>query len=292
MIKSMTGYGSAELTAVGKKVSVEIKSVNHRYIDINIRAPRTYGYIEEAIRTALSEYMNRGKVDVYVNIEDISGEDTKILINKAVAKGYYDALAEIRDQFEIEDKINLATLSRFSDIFKVEKAEDDNEEILKVVSEVAKEAGKAFAAMREAEGERLYADIMYHTDEIEKMVLRIEEYAPSIVSEYKARLENRMKEILENVPVDENRLMNEVAIFSDRVNVNEEIIRLKSHIVHMRKLLSLSEPVGRKIDFLIQEMNRETNTIGSKTNDLTVAEIVIDIKAGIEKMREQVQNVE
>lgn len=292
MIKSMTGYGVSEQIISGKKISVELKSVNHRYSDINIRAPRSYGYMEEEIRSVLSKHIARGKVDVYVNIEDIDGENTKILINKPIAKGYYDALAEIRDEFEIEDKINIATLSRFSDIFKVEKAEEDNEEIIKAVGAVAEEACKAFSAMRVNEGARLWEDITGQLDEIDKQVLNIEEHAPSIVKEYTERLEARMKEILGNVPLDENRILNEVAIFSDRVNVNEEIIRLKSHITQMRSLLQMSEPVGRKMDFLVQEMNREINTIGSKANDLKVAKTVIDVKSSIEKMREQIQNVE
>lgn len=292
MIKSMTGYGSAERIGCDKKFTVEIRSVNHRYSDINIKTPRSYAFAEDAMRKTLSKHINRGKVDVFLSVEGMNGETGEVFVNMEIAKGYHAALMQIRDTFGIKEDIRLQDISRFSDVFSLQRAEEDTEAIGQLICEATNDAAIAFSAMREKEGEQLFADLSEQTDIMEKLVDEVETRAPKIVSEYASRLEARMHEILENVPVDEGRLLNEVAIFSDKVNVNEELIRLRSHILQMRQFLTASEPIGRKMDFLIQEMNREINTVGSKSNDLEVARLVIDIKAVIEKLREQVQNVE
>ncbi len=292
MIKSMTGYGSAEITENGRKISVEIKSVNHRYKDLNVRVPRNYGYLEDVVRTEISSFLQRGKTDVYVSMEQVEGENYEVSVNTQVAKGYYKALETIKNELDLKDNISLTNIIKFSDIFNIQKPDENDEEIVALAKKVICEAGKSFTEMRSKEGEKLYEDLLCGLCDIENLLSKIEERAPSIVEEYSVRLRERMQEILDETTVDEGRLLNEVAIFSDRVNINEEIIRLKSHFAQMREMIASNEPVGRKLDFLIQEMNRETNTIGSKSNDLDVAKIVIDIKSGIEKLREQVQNVE
>ena len=292
MIKSMTGYGSAERIGCDKKFTVEIRSVNHRYSDVNVKTPRSFAFCEEAIRKTLGKHISRGKVDVFLSVEGVSGDTGQVFVNLEIARGYYEALLKLRETFGLADDIELRDISRFSDVFTLQKAEEDTEAILNIITETAKEAVLAFTAMREKEGQELFRDLSENTDAMEALVGEIEERSPQIVSEYRERLETRIREILESVELDEGRLLNEVAIFADKVNVNEELKRLKSHISQMRSFLASKEPVGRKMDFLIQEMNREVNTIGSKSNDLAVARLVIDCKAVIEKLREQVQNVE
>ncbi len=292
MIKSMTGYGSGERIGCDKKFTVEIRSVNHRYSDINVKTPRSYAFAEDAMRKALARFVSRGKVDVFLSVEGINGDSGEVFVNMDIAGGYHAALEKLRESFGIASPVTLQELARFSDIFTLQRAEEDTEAITALVREATEAAAAAFAAMREREGEQLYADLSEQTDAMEAMVDQLEARTPKIVSEYAARLQTRIREILDAVPVDEGRLMNEVAVFADKVNVNEELIRLRSHIMQMREFLQATEPIGRKMDFLIQEMNREINTVGSKSNDLEVARLVIDIKAIIEKLREQVQNVE
>ncbi len=292
MIKSMTGYGSGERIGCDKKFTVEIRSVNHRYSDINVKTPRSYAFAEDAMRKTLSRHVSRGKVDVFLSVEGINGDSGEVFVNMDIAGGYHAALEKLRETFGISDPVSLRDLSRFSDIFTLQKAEEDTEAITVLIREATEAAVEAFTAMRKKEGEQLFADLSEQTDAMEVLVNELEARTPKIVSEYAARLETRIREILDVVPVDEGRLLNEVAIFADKVNVNEELIRLRSHILQMRDFLKASEPIGRKMDFLIQEMNREINTVGSKSNDLEVARLVIDIKAIIEKLREQIQNVE
>lgn len=292
MIKSMTGYGSAERIGCDKKFTVEIRSVNHRYSDINVKTPRAYAFAEDAMRKALGRHISRGKVDVFLSVEGLSGESGEVFVNMEIAKGYYAALEKLRETFGVEDAVELRDVARFSDVFSLQRATEDTEQITALIKEATNEAALAFTAMREKEGQQLFADLSEQADTMEALVGEVEERTPKIVSEYATRLQTRMREILDAVPVDEGRLLNEVAIFADKVNVNEELIRLHSHIMQMRSFLQASEPIGRKMDFLIQEMNREINTIGSKSNDLEVARLVIDIKAVIEKLREQIQNVE
>ncbi len=292
MIKSMTGYGSGERIGCDKKFTVEIRSVNHRYSDINVKTPRSFTFAEDTMRKTLSRHISRGKVDVFLSVEGINGETGEVFVNMEIAKGYYAALTQLRETFGMADAVSLRDVARFSDVFTLQRAEEDTEQMTELIREATEEAALAFSAMREKEGQQLFNDLSENTNTMEALVDEVEKRTPKIVSEYKARLEGRMREILDGVPVDEGRLLNEVAIFADKVNVNEELIRLRSHILQMRQFLLASEPIGRKMDFLIQEMNREINTVGSKSNDLEVARLVIDIKAVIEKLREQVQNVE
>lgn len=292
MIKSMTGYGSAERIGYDKKFTVEIRSVNHRYSDVNVKTPRSYTFAEDTMRKAISRHVSRGKVDVFLSVEGMGGDSGEVFVNIEIAKGYHAALIKLKETFGIGGEISLRDLARFQDVFSLQRAAEDTEEIANIIREATEEAARAFTAMREQEGKQLFCDLTEHTNALEALVDEIEKRAPQIVTEYAARLQNRMQEILGSVPVDEGRLLNEVAVFADKVNVNEELIRLRSHILQMRTFLEAKEPVGRKMDFLIQEMNREVNTIGSKSNDLAVAKAVIDCKAVIEKLREQIQNVE
>lgn len=294
MIKSMTGYGNGTSECQEKEFTVEVRSVNHRYSDFNIKYPRSYSFAEDAIRKKMAGTIKRGKADVFVTVENKEGQGSAVKVDKALAKSYFEGMRELSQELGIPfgDNINPSVFLRIPDVFLVDKPEEDQEEILAAILSALEAALKNFDDMRLIEGEKLREDMSGHLDVIEEMTLRIEARAPMIVEEYKTRIETRMKELLEDVPVDENRLMNEVAIFSDRVNINEEIVRLKSHIAQMRTMLVSDEPVGRKLDFLIQEMNREINTTGSKSNDLETARIVIDVKAEIEKLREQCQNIE
>ena len=292
MIKSMTGYGAATQTGCGKKFTVEIKSVNHRYSDISVKTPRNYAFLEETVKKALSEYISRGKTDVYITVETIEGTEGEVLLNMPMARSYYTALENLRDGLSIDGEIKIEHLTRFSDIFTVIKPEEDTDEISAIVLRAAKNAAEAFVEMRSVEGARLAEDMLSELEVIASYVDEVEKASPRVIEEYTQRMRERMKEILGSFPVDEGRLLNEVAVFADKVNVNEEIVRLKSHIKQMRTMLGADTPVGKKLDFLIQEMNREVNTIGSKSNDLKILGRVIDLKACIEKIREQVQNIE
>ncbi len=292
MIKSMTGYGSGECVGCDKKFTVEIRSVNHRYSDMNIKVPRSMSFAEDAIRKTLARHIARGKVDVYVSVEGLSGDVGEVSVNMEIAEGYYRALQTISKGFSLQDTITLSSLTRFPEIFKLQRPEEDAEAVLAAILEATEKAVSAFTKMRTVEGEQLFRDLSTVTDEVEALLGDIEIRTPQIVKEFSERLAGRMRELLDTVPIDENRLLNEVAIFADKVNINEECIRLRSHIEQMRTFLQAKEPIGRKMDFLMQEMNREANTIGSKSNDLEVARLVIDMKAAIEKLREQVQNVE
>ena len=292
MIKSMTGYGAGESIALSKRFTVEIKSVNHRYSDITAKMPRTYMYVEDTLRKTVASFISRGKTDVFLSVEDMESAAGEVSLNKTLAKEYYKALCALKEELSLDGDIKLENLTRFSDIFTVKTADEDADEILKAVKEAAKAAGTAFNAMRSAEGEKLAGDLESGIKFLEDRVKMIEEKAPKIVEDYALRLREKMKEILDGYAVDEGRLLNEVGIFADRVDINEEIVRLKSHISQMQSMLKSDAPQGKKLDFVVQEMNRETNTIGSKSNNLEVAKIVIDMKSCIEKIREQIQNVE
>ena len=292
MIKSMTGYGSGAAIAEGKAFTVEVRCVNHRYSDFNIKCPRVYAFAEDELKKLAGKTISRGKADIFVTVENKETRGGVVKPDIELARGYFEGLKALSQELGIECRVSAETFLRVPDVFLVDRAEDDNDAILAAILEAATAALQSFDAMRATEGERLYADMSERLDVITKLTEEIETRAPGIVDEYRERIEARMKQIMEDIPYDESRLLSEVAIFSDRVNVNEEIVRLKSHISQMRKMLKSSEPVGRKLDFLIQEMNRETNTVGSKSNDLETARMVIDIKAEIEKLREQCQNVE
>ncbi|MCH5188371.1 MAG: YicC family protein [Oscillospiraceae bacterium] len=292
MIKSMTGYGGGSGEASGKTFSVEVRSVNHRYSDFNIKYPRAYSFAEDAVKKAANEVIKRGKVDIFINVENKDSQGGVVKVDVELARGYRDGLNLLSDVLNISYEPKATDFLRIPDVFTVDKPEDDDEAILGAILSALGEALSGFDEMRRAEGVRLYDDMSERLDVIEELTARIEERAPGIVLEYRERITARMKELMADIPYDEARLMTEVAIFSDKVNVNEEIVRLKSHISQMRLMLKSDEPVGRKLDFLIQEMNREINTTGSKSNDLETARIVIDVKAEIEKLREQCQNVE
>ena len=292
MIKSMTGYGAGESIVLSKRFTVEIKSVNHRYSDISVKMPRAYMYLEDTLKKTVASFISRGKTDVFLSVEDMESAAGEVSLNMALAKEYYKALCTLKDELSLDGEIKLENLTKFSDIFTVKTVDDDADEIIKAVKEAAETAGAAFNAMRALEGEKLAKDLEGGIKFLNEQVSKVEARAPKIVEDYAARIRERMKEILDGYAVDEGRLLNEVAVFADRVDINEEIVRLKSHISQMCNMLKSDAPQGKKLDFVIQEMNRETNTIGSKSNDLEVAKIVIDMKSCIEKIREQIQNVE
>ena len=292
MIKSMTGYGSEVYSDNGKKYSVEIKSVNNRYSDISVKAPRIYGFLEDALRKRAAERIRRGKADIYVTVENTGAEAGSVSVDISLAAQYMKAFSQLSDTLGIPCNMKSEDFLRIQDVFRVEKAEENEEEVTAAAKKALDGALDRFEEMRLREGEKMLEDLQAHLAVIQKETARIEAHAPEIVEQYRKRIEERVRDILGATPYDEARLLTEVAVFSDRVNVNEEIVRLKSHISQFSEMLANDEPVGRKIDFLIQEMNRETNTIGSKSNDLETSKIIINIKAEIEKLREQIQNVE
>jgi TIGR00255 family protein len=292
MVKSMTGFGRGEYQENGIKINIEIKTVNHRYTDIFVKFPRMLAFLEDKVRDIISKNISRGKIDVFMTYEEF-GEDSKIVvIDEALAGAYLKALNTLGSKFELRDDITVSMLSRFPDILRVEKVEEDEGELLKIVSTAVQTALDSLLKMRIVEGAALKASLLEKLDNVLTVVTQIEERAPSVVVEYKEKLSNRLKELLEQKVVDENRIATEVAIFADRCSIDEELVRLKSHIVQFKDTLNLEIPVGRKLDFIVQEMNREINTIGSKANDITITKCVVDVKSEIEKIREQVQNIE
>ena len=275
-------------------ITVELRSVNHRYFEFNSRVPRNYGFLDEKLKSFIGSLVARGKVECYVSVENLEDGEVEILVNHSLANSYINALNELaeRNDLVLRDDLVLSTLARNNDIFAVHKQEADEEKIWNAVKTVTEEAVAKFVSMREAEGEKLKADVLYRADEILKKVAVIEERSPETVKEYNDKLLARINEFLSDVQVDEQRLLTECAIFADKVAVAEETVRLRSHIDQLRLFMDSNEAIGRKIDFLVQEMNREANTIGSKAQDVTIARNVIDIKAEIEKIREQIQNIE
>ncbi len=294
MIRSMTGYGRAQMTIDTMSITVELRSVNHRYFEFNSRVPRNYGFLDEKLKSFVGSLVARGKVECYISVENLEDGEVEILVNHSLANSYINALNELaeRNDLVLRDDLVLSTLARNNDIFAVHKQEADEEKIWNAVKTVTEEAVAKFVSMREAEGEKLKADVLYRADEILKKVAVIEERSPETVKEYNDKLLARINEFLSDVQVDEQRLLTECAIFADKVAVAEETVRLRSHIDQLRLFMDSNEAIGRKIDFLVQEMNREANTIGSKAQDVTIARNVIDIKAEIEKIREQIQNIE
>ena len=292
MVKSMTGYGRAEQTLHDRKITVELRSVNNRYLDCSVRMPRLYLFAEDAIKTKVQKSISRGKVDVFITLDASGAEQMNVSVNRPVADGYYSALKELAQTYGLQDDISVSLLSRFQDVLLVEKAEEDAEAVAQDICAVLDQALADFDQMRTREGQRLADDIATRAATIENLVSIVEERSPQTVSEYRTRLENRMKEVLENTQIDPARILTEAAIFADKVAVDEETVRLRSHISQLREMLSKGGATGRKLDFLIQEFNREANTIGSKCSDIEIARHVVDIKAEIEKIREQVQNIE
>lgn len=292
MVKSMTGYGHEEGIFGSKRVVAEIRSVNHRYADYNIKVPRYYGFLEDMARKYVSQYISRGKVDVFISVESYSDTDRQITLNSALAQSYIEALRQMRDEFNLADDISVSSVARFSDIFQSERKEEDADEIWQIVLQALKPALEQFIQMREREGERMAADVRQRGEYMLTLVSDVERRSPERVSEYRERLKSKLMEVLESSDIDEARILTEAAIYADKVAVDEETVRLRSHFAELERILSSGEPAGRKLDFLIQEMNREINTIGSKANDIQTAKIVVELKAELEKMREQVQNIE
>ncbi|MCI5795819.1 MAG: YicC family protein [Ruminococcus sp.] len=292
MIKSMTGYGKSEQTIDSLNVTVEIKSVNHRYFEFSARVPREYGFLEEKLKKYCNSLITRGKVECYVSVEDLEEREMEVNVNETLAAGYVKALKELSERFGLKDDISAVTLSRYPDVITLHKASEDEERIWNAVKTVAETAVSKFIEMRETEGSKLRGDILSRADYIIECVEFIESRSPETVREYNEKLKQRMKELLGDASVDEQRLLNEAAIYADKIAVDEETVRLRSHISQLREFMNSSEAIGRKLDFLVQEINREANTIGSKAQDVDIAKKVIAIKAEVEKIREQVQNIE
>lgn len=292
MIKSMTGYGKSEQTIDSLNVTVEIKSVNHRYFEFSARVPREYGFLEEKLKKYCNSLITRGKVECYVSVEDLEEREMEVNVNETLAAGYVKALKELSERFGLKDDISAVTLSRYPDVITLHKASEDEERIWNAVKTVAETAVSKFIEMRETEGSKLRGDILSRADYIIECVEFIEGRSPETVREYNEKLKQRMKELLGDAAVDEQRLLNEAAIYADKIAVDEETVRLRSHISQLREFMNSSGAIGRKLDFLVQEINREANTIGSKAQDVDIAKKVIAIKAEVEKIREQVQNIE
>ena len=293
MVKSMTGYGRAEKTVEGCNIVVELRSVNNRYLDCNIRIPRLYLFAEDAIKTRVQRTITRGKVDVFVTLDYSGvGKKTQVTVNKPVADSYYAALTELAQTYGLSNDISVGLLSRFPEVLLAQESEQDVEKMAADICSVLDMALADFDQMRTREGERMREDVLSRTALIEEKVALVEARSPQTVSEYRTKLEARMNEVLATCQADPARILTEAAIFADKVAVDEETVRLRSHIAQMREMLAKGGAVGRKLDFLIQEFNRETNTIGSKCSDLEIARHVVDVKAEIEKIREQIQNIE
>ena len=292
MIKSMTGFGREQGIVDGYEIQVEIRSVNHRYFEFSSRLPRSFSYLDEKLKSFVSERVSRGKVEVSVTISKTEGVEAEIEVNQEIAAGYVNALRNANIKLGLNDDLSLSDITRFPDVFKIQKVQDDEEVVWNAVKQVCFEALNKFIDMRITEGQKMYEDISSRLDFIEEKTNEIEKISPLISESYKNRLYSKIKETLEDRDIDEQRVLTEVAIFSDKIAVDEETVRLHSHVSQFRGLINSSEPVGRKLDFLVQELNREVNTIGSKAQDLSVTKTVVELKSEIEKIREQIQNIE
>jgi uncharacterized protein (TIGR00255 family) len=292
LIKSMTGYGRAVETVNGREFTVELRSVNNRYLDCSVRLPRLLSFGEDSVKQAVKRSITRGKVDVFISVRSEGGEETKITLNSAVLEGYLTAMRQMVTDYGVQDDISVSTVSRLSDVFLVEKPEVDEEQLLADLMSVVQKALEGYDAMRRTEGEALDRDLRSRGQTILELVAQVEAGNAQTVIDYRTRLENKLREVLENTAIDESRILTEAAIFADKVAVDEETVRLRSHLEQMNTMLTNGGAVGRKLDFLLQEMTRETNTIGSKCTDVRLARIVVDIKAELEKIREQTQNIE
>ena len=292
MLKSMTGFGRAQKEIDGYVITVELKSVNHRYFEFSSRVPRQYGFLDEKLKSYINGKVSRGKIECYVTIEALNTDTADVVVNHTLATAYVNALKEIAETYELKDDFGASTISRFPEVLIVRKSDEDEEKLWGYVQEVCSEAIDKFVAMREVEGSKMKDDIYSRGQFILDCVSYIEERSPQTVKEYNDKLVERVHELLGDVSLDESRILQEVAIYADKVAVAEETVRLRSHIEQLNAFISSDEPVGRKMDFLVQEINRETNTIGSKANDVNIARKVVDIKAEVEKIREQIQNIE
>ena len=292
MIRSMTGFGRCEIQSGEKKFTVEMKGVNHRYLDVNIRMQKKLYFFETAIRSYLKKYIQRGKVDIFVTYEDLSEGQMFLKYNETLAAEYLDYFRQMEEKYGLENDVRISALSRYPEVFTMEEQDVDEEELWNGLREALDGACIQFVSARETEGEKLREDLIGKLDDMKAVVEKIEERSPQILSEYREKLEDKVKELLADTQIDESRIAAEVVLFADKICTDEEIVRLKSHIDHMKSTLQAGEGIGRKLDFIAQEMNREANTILSKANDLTVSNYGIDLKTEIEKVREQIQNIE
>lgn len=291
-MNSMTGYGRSRQVLDGREITVEIRSVNHRYLEYSARIPRMYGYLEEKLKTFLQSSVSRGKVEVTVTIQNLTGGDTVVQINQALAKGYLDAMRSQAESLGLKDDLTLSTLTRFNDVFTLQKLEEDQQVIWNSVQQVARQALDQFLEMRRREGERLKLDLLQKLELLNGHVAAVEEQSPKTVAAYRERLLQKMEELLADRCIDQQRILLEAGLYAEKIAVDEETVRLKSHLEQFAQMMEQSDPVGRKLDFLVQEINRETNTIGSKAQDLAVTRRVVEMKSEIEKIREQIQNIE
>lgn len=288
----MTGYGRGEAVCNGRSLVIEVRSVNNRYLDCNIKLPRSYTFAEDALKKRVQAAITRGKVDVFVTMDQAAADGLVVRINEPLAESYYQALTALKTKFALGKDISLSLLARFPDVLQVEKAREDADQLTADLCSVMDLALADYNSMRAREGKKLEEDVLSRLVTLEDLVAKVEERSPQTLAEYCARLEKKMAEVLESTQLDESRILTEAAIFADKIAVDEETVRLRSHIAQFRDMLQKGGPVGRKLDFLVQEMNRETNTIGSKCNDLEISNVVVDMKAEIEKIREQIQNME
>ena len=291
-MKSMTGYGRAKEERDGKTITVELRAVNHRYLDCTVKAPRQYGFLDDAVKKAAAARIARGKVEIFVGVEVEEGGDVAVTVNHQLAKRYLDALHDLSETYGLRDDVTVMSLAKLPDVLGSERIEQDAEAMTREVLAVFQQACDGFDQMREREGEKLAEDVRNRCAAIELMVGEVETRSPERVKEYREKLLARMQEVLADTSIDETRILTEAAIYADKTAVDEETVRLRSHLHQMDGMLKETQPIGRKLDFLVQEMNREANTIGSKANDVTLARIVVDIKSEIEKIREQIQNIE
>ena len=292
MIKSMTGYGRAVETVNGREFTVELRSVNNRYLDCSVRLPRMLSFAEDAVKQAVKASVSRGKVDVFITVRSEAGDEVQVSLNKSVLQSYLNAMHQMVDEFGVADDISVSAVSRLPEVFIIEKPQVDEDQLMKDLMSVVSKALEGYDTMRRTEGEALDRDLRSRGETILTLVSQVEAGNGKTVTDYRARLEAKLREVLANTAIDESRILTEAAIFADKVAVDEETVRLRSHLKQMNSMLTTGGAVGRKLDFLLQEMNREANTIGSKCTDVALARIVVDIKAELEKIREQTQNIE
>lgn len=292
MIKSMTGYGSASGSAQGFNISVELKSVNNRFLDTSVRMPRSFMFAEDTVKSAVQRHISRGKVDVFVTVDSAGTDEVCVKVNEALLKGYVTAVKHIAEEYGLNDDVSAMSVARFPEVLTVEKADIDTEAVAAAIGELTELALEDFDKMRLREGEKLRDDVLSRLQTIDALVTTVERSAPETVKAYRSRLEQKMQEVLGTAGIDESRILAEAAIFADHIAVDEETVRLRSHMSQLRQMVEGSSPTGRKIDFLVQEFNREANTIGSKCQNSDITHTVVDLKSEIEKIREQIQNIE
>ena len=292
MIRSMTGYGRAVQTIDGREITVELRSVNNRYLDCTVKLPRMFSFAEDGVKNRVKAAVSRGKVDVYIGVNAVQTADVQVAVNRPVLESYLAALRQIETEYGVRDDVTVMSLARLPDVFSVEKTQEDEQKLTQDILSVAEEAISRYNAMRETEGAALEADLRGRAATILERVALVERRSPATVAEYRERLRQKMQEVLQNTAIDEGRILQEAAIYADRIAVDEETVRLRSHLAQLGDMLTKGGAIGRKLDFLLQELNRETNTIGSKCNDLELSNIVVEMKAELEKIREQTQNIE